>query len=68
MRLAALCVALALPIPAAARHRHAPRQPPATVILDGAPMRVRWTDGDTFRVVDGTLRGLSARLAGYDTL
>jgi len=38
------------------------------VVLDGAPCAVRWTDGDTFRILDGALRGLSARVVGYNTL
>jgi len=53
--------------PAWARHRHRPR-PTSTVVLDGAPCAVRWTDGDTFRILDGALRGLSARVVGYNTL
>lgn len=41
---------------------------PATVLLDGQETRVRWTDGDTFQVDSGPLRGFSARLTGYNTL
>ncbi len=53
--------------PAWARHgqRH---RPSSTVVVDGTPSAVRWLDGDTFRFLDGALRGLSARLAGYNTL
>ena len=53
--------------PAGAGHgsRH---RPSSTVVLDGTPCAVRWTDGDTFRILDGALRGLSARVVGYDTL
>jgi endonuclease YncB( thermonuclease family) len=38
------------------------------VLLDGAATDVRWTDGDTFRILSGSLRGRSARLEGYNTL
>ena len=68
MRLAALLLAIALPVAADARHPHAPRPPAATVILDGVATPVRWTDGDTFRIEGGTYRGILARLVGYNTL
>jgi endonuclease YncB( thermonuclease family) len=78
VRLAALALALALalpaatlPAPAGARgHRGGGRRHgvPGTVLLDGQPTAVRWTDGDTFAVDSGPLRGFSTRLVGYDAL
>lgn len=67
-----LLLALAsLLVPAAPRARHEARHRDATaaaVVLDGAATAVRWTDGDTFRILSGPLRGRSARLQGYNTL
>ncbi len=37
-------------------------------MLEGRPTRVRWTDGDTFKVLDGPFGGLLTRLDGYNTL
>jgi endonuclease YncB( thermonuclease family) len=48
----------------AARARGAPGE----LVLDGEPARVRFTDGDTFRVEAGPLRGRRARLAGVNAL
>lgn len=39
-----------------------------TVSLDGEVAEVRWSDGDTFRVVGGAHKGTKARLAGFNTL
>lgn len=62
-------VALAHPAPAAARGKgRAAPGVPSTVLLDDQPTRVRWTDGDSFQVDSGPLRGFSARLTGYNTL
>ncbi|GEJ59331.1 thermonuclease family protein [Anaeromyxobacter diazotrophicus] len=66
-----LALALALLVaaaPASARYRHRRRAPPASVLLDGAPAHVRWTDGDTFRFLDGPYAGRAARLDGYNAL
>lgn len=41
---------------------------PGRVVLDGQPTEVRWTDGDSFQVESGPLRGFGARLQGYNTL
>jgi endonuclease YncB( thermonuclease family) len=38
------------------------------VLLDGQPTEVRWTDGDSFGVESGPLKGFGARLQGYNTL
>lgn len=65
-RLAATLMLLALAAPAEARRR--PRHPAAAVLLDGTATDVRWTDGDTFRILSGPLRGRSARLEGYNAL
>jgi endonuclease YncB( thermonuclease family) len=67
--LAAAVVSLAL---AAGPDR--PGRPPRAVhptselLLDGVRTRVRWTDGDTFRVLEGPHRGRSTRLAGVNAL
>lgn len=54
----------------ARRTRRAPRPDPArgVLVLDGATVRVRWIDGDTFRIEDGPLRRVLARLAGVNAL
>ena len=41
---------------------------PGRVLLDGEPTAVRWTDGDSFKVDSGPLKGFGARLTGYNTL
>jgi micrococcal nuclease len=41
---------------------------PSRVTLDGNPIEVRWSDGDSFRILSGRLRGNRARLLGYNTL
>lgn len=38
------------------------------VILNGGATPVYYNDGDTFRVLEGSLQGTSARLAGFNTL
>lgn len=58
---------LGLPHAAEARRR-SPGPAAATVQLDGAATEVRWTDGDTFRILSGPWRGRSARLEGYNAL
>lgn len=67
LRLALVLAALLAAAPAAARHRRHHRAP-AAVLLDGTPAAVRWTDGDTFRFLDGPHAGRAARLDGYNTL
>jgi endonuclease YncB( thermonuclease family) len=42
--------------------------PPKTVTLDGQRFDVRWSDGDTFNVTSGALKGARARLSGFNTL
>lgn len=66
LRLAAALLALAVALPAQARHRH--RRPASAVVLDGRSVAVRWTDGDTFRFLDGPWAGRAARLDGYNAL
>ena len=39
-----------------------------TILLRGKPVPVRWSDGDTFTVMEGALKGKAARLVGYNTL
>jgi micrococcal nuclease len=67
IRAAVALAALLVAAPATAR-RHPRRRPAETVVLDGAPVAVRWTDGDTFRILSGPRHGRSARLLGYNTL
>jgi micrococcal nuclease len=38
------------------------------ILLDGQPTEVRWTDGDSFRVESGPLKGFNTRLQGYNAL
>jgi endonuclease YncB( thermonuclease family) len=69
LRLPALALALvaaAAPSPGAARER-APSGDSA-LVLEGVPTRVRWTDGDSFRVTSGPAKGAQARLAGVNAL
>jgi endonuclease YncB( thermonuclease family) len=40
----------------------------SAVSLDGASRRVRWVDGDTFRILDGPQKDKAARLTGYNAL
>jgi micrococcal nuclease len=60
-----LAAAAALPVPGEARAR---ARGAGAITLDGARMEVRWTDGDTFKVVTGPFRGVRARVVGFNTL
>src|SRR5512137_325043 len=63
--LLATLLALALaPRPAAGKAHGAA----GTVVLDGQVTEVRWTDGDSFKVLSGPLQGFGTRLQGYNTL
>ncbi len=67
---ALLLLPLAAPVPAQARRR-GPRtggKARGAVVLDGAPARVRWTDGDTFAIEDGPLARVRARISGVNAL
>jgi endonuclease YncB( thermonuclease family) len=66
LALAAAAVALA-PAPADARRRR-PSPSRGELVLDGAPVPVRWIDGDTFEIEGGPLDGRRARLAGVNAL
>jgi micrococcal nuclease len=58
--------ALLLPLLAAgAPHRHGAA---GRILLDGQPTEVRWSDGDSFKVESGPLKGFGTRLTGYNTL
>jgi micrococcal nuclease len=59
---AAAAVAMA---PSPARARGAGR---GAVVLDGERVPVRWTDGDTFRILGGRFAGRAARLSGVNAL
>jgi micrococcal nuclease len=67
--LAAGALTLALAAPSSA---HAGRRRPdpgrGELVLDGASSRVRWNDGDSFRIEDGPRRGQQARLVGVNAL
>lgn len=67
--LATLLVAVALggPGSAEARARRA-KGARGTILLDGRRTEVRWTDGDSFRVDSGPLRGFGTRLVGCNAL
>jgi endonuclease YncB( thermonuclease family) len=38
------------------------------VVLNGVRHEVRWTDGDSFKFLDGEVKGEGTRLLGYNTL
>jgi endonuclease YncB( thermonuclease family) len=40
----------------------------STITLNGTLTQVRWSDGDSFRVLDGEHEGRSTRLTGYNSL
>jgi micrococcal nuclease len=68
---AVLAIALlAATYPAEARRAKArgPRPTEATLELAGERVEVRWTDGDTFKILSGRHRGRAARLAGVNAL
>ena len=62
------CLLAALAAPAAAQAPHASSPARAVVALDGESARIRWTDGDTFRILSGRHAGSSARLVGVNAL
>ncbi|HUL60138.1 MAG TPA: thermonuclease family protein [Anaeromyxobacteraceae bacterium] len=70
VRLAAAAAVLLLARPAAgAGDSRAPSHAAAgEVTLEGERVAVRWTDGDSFRILDGRWRGRNTRLEGYNTL
>lgn len=59
----AAAVLAAAPAPAGAKGGER-----GTVLLDGERLEVLWTDGDTFRFLEGPRRGRPARLAGVNAL
>ena len=48
--------------------RLAHAEPVTRVFINGRPTPVHFSDGDTFRVLAGPLRGASARMSGFNTL
>lgn len=64
----ALVMSCATPGGSDARPTRGGRGAKSSVVLDGTRMAVRWSDGDSFRFLDGPHRGMSARLKGYNTL
>jgi endonuclease YncB( thermonuclease family) len=68
--LVSLAVLLAASPAAARRGAHRARGAPtrARILLGGTWAEVRWTDGDTFRVLDGPHANRTARLQGVNAL
>ena len=60
-----LLLAAAVPVDARPRRAGPTR---AAIDLDGEPADVRWTDGDTFRILSGGHAGASVRLVGVNAL
>jgi endonuclease YncB( thermonuclease family) len=58
-------LAASSPTALAAERHHGVR---GLLLLDGQPTDVRWTDGDSFQVESGPLKGFGTRLLGYNTL
>lgn len=40
----------------------------AYVVLDGARTKVRWSDGDSFKFLEGPYKGSGVRMVGFNTL
>lgn len=68
--LALLLGAAVLPATHAATPRggHAKVATTSTIVFDGQRTRVRWTDGDSLRLLDGPQRGHTVRVLGFNTL
>lgn len=64
-RWAAVVTVLGCSWAAAAAPRHDAR---SIITLNGVRTGVRWTDGDSFRVLEGRFAGKGTRLQGYNTL
>ncbi len=60
--------ALAAPRAATPHGPHAKVATTSVIVLDGLRTRVRWTDGDSLRLLDGPQRGHTVRVTGFDTL
>ena len=58
-----LCLCLSMFLSAAAS-----AEPASQVFLNGVPTPVFFNDGDSFRILEGPLKGTKARLAGFNTL
>ncbi len=54
--------------PGAARARGKETPGRGAVVLDGERVPVRWTDGDSFRILGGRFAGSAARLGGVNAL
>jgi endonuclease YncB( thermonuclease family) len=65
-----LALLLLASAPAEARSRRQTGASPTRVSiqLDGEPVVVRWSDGDTFKILSGSHAGSSARLVGVNSL
>src|SRR6266511_4406620 len=68
LRAAAALLAAALLVPARAAARGQGSGARCDVVLAGEQTEVRWTDGDTFRILSGPRRGRAVRLVGVNTL
>jgi micrococcal nuclease len=40
----------------------------SAIVLDGQETAVRWSDGDSFRILSGPRKGVRVRLSGFNTL
>lgn len=74
MRRLLLASLLVFAVPSVARTKKEPKPPKekhdamGAIVLNGKRLEVRWTDGDSFNVREGDLKGTSTRLVGYNTL
>lgn len=64
-RLVAMAMAMVSLATVAREPRH---DASGTITLNGAPTKVHWSDGDSFKVRDGPFKGKGTRLVGYNTL
>jgi micrococcal nuclease len=66
--LTVLLVALLWLVPHGEAQARSSKAKPQFVTVDGERLRVNWSDGDSFRVIRGSRKGMKARLMGYNTL
>ncbi len=77
MRTALIALTLLLSLPALAQDSQPASQPTSapeatppgsTIALNGEILRVRWSDGDSFRILEGEYADTGVRLSGYNAL
>jgi micrococcal nuclease len=59
---------LALAVIASTAGTVAAQEGGSRIVLNGETARVRWSDGDSFRILDGAFANTGVRLSGYNTL